>query len=168
MNWTRRDFKSIVIGVAIAIYVLVIATRPYIAEPGVSHELIKLARESNDARRGDVVQLNQGQLPSFSDITERLQNPFPDLAASDAERLAKLEAIVERIGWPTDSRVGEEASQAAILLARRAINGLANGTLERVVALMRHTGADVRDILEVSRSGLSDDYIVVRPPPSAP
>lgn len=163
MTWLKRDFKSIAIGIAMAIYVLVIATRPYISEPGVSHELIKMARESNDERSAGIIRLGEGQIPSFSDITERIQNQFPDLAKNDKERLAKLEAIVARIGWPTDKRVGAEANDAAILLARRAISGLSDGTLERVVALMKQTGADDQDVLEVSRSGLTDDYIVVRP-----
>jgi len=44
--------------------------------------------------------------------------------AVDAENTAWLEAVVDRQGWPTRARVGDEATQAAWLLAQHADHDL--------------------------------------------
>ena len=55
----------------------------------------------------------------------------------DAEHLARLRAIVDRCGWPTISRVGKEAEDAAWLLVQHAPDGAFQ---ERCLELMRGAG----------------------------
>ena len=54
MAWSRRHTKAVVIGVAVALYLLVIATRPYIAEPALAHELIGMASQDVDSAEGGI------------------------------------------------------------------------------------------------------------------
>lgn len=43
-----------------------------------------------------------------------------EMAAGDESRTRELSAIIDEIGWPTKSKVGEEAANAAWLLAQHA------------------------------------------------
>lgn len=131
MAWLRKEFKSVAIGVGLAIYVLVIATRPYISNPSLSHELIRLEHESTDARKGGFF---GGGVPTggriqLGDIAERIQEG-PDDFDVDAERArnARLNELLQKHGWPTSEKVGAEAERATWILVRRANDG---GSLQR-------------------------------------
>ena len=95
-------------GLAMTVYVLIIATRPYISEPGYAHELVRLRNEARDA--------HSFRIPANSEdaqrILERIRNG--DVTREgDAERAARLDEILDALGGTAKkSQVGEEGVQA--------------------------------------------------------
>lgn len=63
----------------------------------------------------------------------------PDMEAVHRANAARLREIITLIGWPTRSKVGAEASQAAWLIAQHAIGE---------ASFMRHCYALMQDVLD--------------------
>lgn len=131
MAWLRKEFKSVAIGVGLAIYVLVLATRPYISDPSLSHELIRLEHESTKARGGGF--FGVGRAPGenrlqLGEIAERITQGDDFDVDAERARNARLNELLQKHGWPTSKKVGDEAERATWILVRRANDG---GSLQR-------------------------------------
>ncbi|MFA6245464.1 MAG: DUF6624 domain-containing protein [Mucilaginibacter sp.] len=76
--------------------------------------------------------LNEGRLsPGYS----------PDMERVHKNNAARLEEIIDAIGYPTRSKVGQEASEAAWLIVQHAISEPA--LMKRCYALIAEAGDDV-------------------------
>jgi hypothetical protein len=117
VSWLRKESKSIAIALAIAFYVLVIATRPYISEPGLAHQLVQLRNEQREA--------HTFRIPGNSADAQRILNRIKNgdqTREGDEARAARLQEILSKLGGAaTEKQVGKEGVQAVEELQRPGI-----------------------------------------------
>ena len=77
-------------------------------------ELIAMKMTDQEVRDRVSKAMREGSQPSMDLIHE--------MERIDKENLAKLEAIVEKHGWPTISMVGKEAAEAAFLVVQHGVH----------------------------------------------
>lgn len=98
-------------------------------EAYMAKELIELAQHDLQVRE---VLLKEGKLsPGYN----------PDMERVHKNNAARLSAIIDAIGYPTKSRVGEEASEAAWLIVQHAISEPV--LMKRCYALLLEAGDQV-------------------------
>jgi len=78
-------------------------------KPGLRAELLEM-RKSDQALRGRI---------SLTPASER-RALFIEILENNDENVERLEAIIERYGWPTISMVGKDGAEAAWLIAQHA------------------------------------------------
>lgn len=78
--------------------------------PEVSKELVEMGDADQDVRKR-IIDLGAASPPPAL---------IRELVATDQNNTARLKDIIERYGWPTQSLVGEDAAEAAWLIAQHA------------------------------------------------
>jgi hypothetical protein len=103
----------------------------------IAAELIAMAREDQAARMRliEITQEHGGFVAPWSPEAREIR----EAQQVDEKNTARLKDIVDEIGWPTVSKVGKQASDAAWLIAQHAVHDLE--FMERVRQLMEpHVG----------------------------